>query len=374
MFSARPRHEVMRPRVYSSCSSEHSPLSGFAVKVIGARAMHHPMPFIPIRSDLYMPQELMGTLDPGDYRSFQHTLDFKCFAYYKQHGSAAPNDALTSIFEALHDNSITQATLALLKSRPKVAAIMRGHDETRGTDVYRAVAHIAAALSDKRFLVASGGGPGAMEAAHLGARFANNPEGLDAAIEKLRVVDASLPSDASKVIDKDGTVNEEIVKALHKWVMPAWELSQTAAGESLALPTWYYGHEPSTPFATHMAKYFQNSIREDGLITLAAHGIVFASGKAGTLQEIFQDSVRNYYRDASVPLSPMVFLGKTYWGETLPAASLLKALFKNAKREQEFTDNVLVTDEEDAAIDFIVSKAPPDHAHLERLRSLGMIA
>jgi predicted Rossmann-fold nucleotide-binding protein len=336
--------------------------------------MNHAVPFSPVRSDLYTPQELMGTLDPGDYRSFQRTLDFKCFAYYKRHGSAAPNDALTSIFEALHDNSITQATLALLKNRPRVAAIMGGHDEARGTDVYRAVAQIAAALSNEKFLIASGGGPGAMEAAHLGARFADNADGLKSAIDQLKAADASLPAHASDVIGKDGCVSEEIVEALHKWVMPAWGLSQAAAGESLALPTWYYGHEPSTPFATHIAKYFQNSIREDGLITLAAHGIVFASGKAGTLQEIFQDSVRNYYRDASVPFSPMVFLGKSYWEETLPAASLLKALFANAKREQEFTDNVLITDEANKAMDFIVRKAPGDHAHLERLRSLGMIA
>lgn len=48
-------------------------------------------------------------------------------------------------------------------------------------------------------------------------------------------------------------------------------------------------------------EYFHNSIREDGLIALAAHGIIFASGKAGTLQEIFQDSVRNYYRSAKIP-------------------------------------------------------------------------
>jgi predicted Rossmann-fold nucleotide-binding protein len=336
--------------------------------------MNHPVPFSPVRSDLYTPQELMGTLDPGDYRSFQHTLDFKCFAYYKRHGSAAPNDALTSIFEALHDNSITQATLALLKNRPRVAAIMGGHDEARGTDVYRAVAQIAAALSNEKFLVASGGGPGAMEAAHLGARFADNADGLKSAIDQLKAADASLPAHAADVIGKGGRVSEEIAEALHKWVMPAWGLSQAAAGESLALPTWYYGHEPSTPFATHIAKYFQNSIREDGLITLAAHGIVFASGKAGTLQEIFQDSVRNYYRDASVPFSPMVFLGKTYWEETLQAASLLKALFANAKREREFTDNVLITDEANKAIDFIVRKAPGDHAQLERLRSLGMIA
>jgi hypothetical protein len=70
----------------------------------------------------------------------------------------------------------------------------------------------------------------------------------------------------------------------------------------------------------------------------------------------------------------MVFFGKTYWEEKLPAASLLRALFKNAKREQEYTDTVLITDDENATVDFIVGKTPPDHAHLERLRSLGMIA
>jgi predicted Rossmann-fold nucleotide-binding protein len=48
---------------------------------------------------------------------------------------------------------------------------MGGNDEARGTDVYRAVAQIAAALSNEKFLVASGGGPGAMEAAHLGRTF-----------------------------------------------------------------------------------------------------------------------------------------------------------------------------------------------------------
>ena len=93
--------------------------------------------------------------------------------------------------------------------------------------------------------------------------------------------------------------------------------------KALALPTWYYGHEPSMPFATHIAKYFQNSIREDGLIALAAHGIVLASGKAGTLQEI--KTAWNYYRSASDPFSPMVFFGKAYWTENFPAAALLQA-------------------------------------------------
>jgi predicted Rossmann-fold nucleotide-binding protein len=276
------------------------------------------------------------------------------------------------MFEALHDDSITQATLALLKGRPRVAAIMGGHDEDRGSKVYAGVARIAAALCREGFLMASGGGPGAMEAAHLGARFRDDHCALESAIDVLKNTARSLPADSGKVIGSDGKINQHIVEELHHWIMPAYRLSQEADGDSLALPTWYYGHEPSTPFATHIAKYFQNSIREDGLITLAAHGIIFATGKAGTLQEIFQDSVRNYYRE-DVPFSPMVFFGKAYWAEKLPAPSLLYALFRNANREKEYLDNVLITDDEKEAVSFIVSKAPPENAHLGRLRSLGII-
>lgn len=336
--------------------------------------MFPPIPFSPIRTTLYSPRELMGTLAPDDYQSFERTLDFQCFAYYAAHGRSAPRDPLSSLFESLHDNSITQATLALLQGRPRVAAIMGGHDELRGSEVYKGVAHIAAALCREGFLMASGGGPGAMEAAHLGACFRDDRQALESAIDELKNVAPSLPEDAGKVIGKNNEINQQIVQELHKWIIPAYRLSQTTKGESLALPTWYYGHEPSTPFATHIAKYFQNSLREDGLIALAAHGIVFASGKAGTLQEIFQDSVRNYYRSAGDPFSPMVFFGKAYWSEHLPAPSVLYALFRNAGREKEFDGNVLITDEATEAVDFIVRKAPPENTHLARLRALGLIA
>ena len=39
--------------------------------------------------------------------------------------------------------------------------------------------------------------------------------------------------------------------------------------QSLGVPTWFYGHEPTNLFATHVAKYFANSIREDGLLAIA---------------------------------------------------------------------------------------------------------
>ena len=67
-------------------------------------------------------------------------------------------------------------------------------------------------------------------------------------------------------------------------------------GESLAIPTWVTAGEPISQFASHIAKYFSNSIREDGLLAVATAGIVFAPGGAGTMQEIFQDAAQNAYR------------------------------------------------------------------------------
>jgi predicted Rossmann-fold nucleotide-binding protein len=96
-------------------------------------------------------------------------------------------------------------------------------------------------------------------------------------------------------------------------------------GESLAVPTWFYGHEPTNQFATHVAKYFANSIREDGLLALATRGVVFAPGAAGTTQEVFQDATQNHYGLFGT-ISPMVFLDRRYWRETLPAEPLLRRL------------------------------------------------
>ena len=48
-----------------------------------------------------------------------------------------------------------------------------------------------------------------------------------------------------------------------------------ASRENLAIPTWHYGHEPPNPFATDIAKYFKNAIREDILLHVATAGVVF---------------------------------------------------------------------------------------------------
>ena len=127
---------------------------------------------------------------------------------------------------------------------------------------------------------------------------------LDETIAALAVV-PHMP-DLHGILSLDGTPNPALVRAAGEWFAPAWVASRAIDEpvQSLSIPTWHYGHEPTSPFATHIAKLFQNSIREDGLLTIARQGIVFTRGSAGTLQEVFQDAQQNFYASASGLLQP----------------------------------------------------------------------
>jgi len=173
---------------------------------------------------------------------------------------------------------------------------MGGHGTRRDESSYRLVTHLTRRLTAEGYFVASGGGPGTMEAANLGAYLADLTEKeLDDVLDGL----ASAPHYTS-----DGFV-EAAQKVIEKY---------PTGHSSLAIPTWFYGHEPTNMFSAHVAKYFSNSIREDGLLTIATHGIVFAPGSAGTTQEIFQDAAQNHYATTG-EISPMVFLGKERYTE-----------------------------------------------------------
>jgi predicted Rossmann-fold nucleotide-binding protein len=118
------------------------------------------------------------------------------------------------------------------------------------------------------------------------------------------------------------------------WVRQAFEVLDRHPGarESLGIPTWHYGHEPSNVFATAIAKYFRNSTREATLLQICDAGIVFLPGLGGTVQEIFQDGCENYYADES-SVAPMVLVGTTYWTEELPAWPLLRSLARGRAME-----------------------------------------
>ena len=94
------------------------------------------------------------------------------------------------------------------------------------------------------------------------------------------------------------------------------------------IKAWVFPHGStgtSTPLATHIAKYFDNSIREDGILTIATGGIIYTPGSAGTLQEIFQEAVQNHYLTFGYA-SPMIFLGTDFWTREVPIWPLMMDL------------------------------------------------
>jgi predicted Rossmann-fold nucleotide-binding protein len=305
-----------------------------------------PIPFIPLRFSLYTPAELFAGFDPAEPASFAATVDFAIYRHFVlEGGRTSPTHRFTSMMQALHDHSITEALAPILANRA-VAAVMGGHRLRRDAAPYAAVARLARRLTRSGLLVSTGGGPGAMEAAHLGAALAPHPDAeLDRALARLAEV-PELPARLAQPLDPLGHPDPAVVAETHAWFTPAQEIAGglADAGESLAIPTWHYGHEPTSPLASHIAKYFQNSIREEGLLAIAQQGIVYAEGKAGTIQEIFQDAAQNYYKSFSY-FSPMVLLGTEYWTATYPVVAVLKSLFT----PEDFAARVLVTDDVDAA-------------------------
>lgn len=291
--------------------------------------MNDGFPVLPFRSDLYGPDELFDGFAIDDPESYARTPDFQAFRSTK----LAPSREV-GMLRALHDQSITEARDTLLAEH-KVVGVMGGHALSRAHPSYRQVAELARAMARTGAMVTSGGGPGAMEATHLGALLAGHPDdALDRALAALIAV-PDFPASTLQLVAPGGAVDAALLVKLHAWQAPAFAVLATIdpaeRGPSLAVPTWFYGHEPPTPFASHLAKYFSNSLREDGLLAIATDGVVYAPGRAGTVQEVFQDATQNAYRIVRDRFSPMAFLDTDgCWSERLLVAPLLRELFGDA--------------------------------------------
>lgn len=274
------------------------------------------LPFRPYRSGLYTVEELYEGFDPAIPGSFwQHARDSKIYAYYEQlRHRNEPMPIMDTLAMRLHDHALEDALDDLLFADPagprKVVAIMGGHAMRRDQAIYREVARMARGLARAGYLVATGGGPGAMEAANLGAYLAEQDD--DALDQALAILVGDVEYSSHHYLELGLQVRQ-------RWPRSAGQ------GESLAIPTWFYGHEPSNVFASHIAKYFANSVREDGLLAIASHGVVYAPGSAGTIQEVFMDACQNHY--GTFPLvSPMVLLGVEHWTTRFPVWPLLQAM------------------------------------------------
>lgn len=252
------------------------------------------------RPVLYDAAKLYGS-DRYDARVYEHFLQTGKLA-------TTPKELLA---RSLHDYCIRKALEDFMdgSDEHRCVGVMGGHSLRRGDAQYLQIVRLSKRLTETGFLMISGGGPGAMEATHLGAWMAGRTDHeVEAALEILT---------AFPTFDDEG------------WLSSALEVCkrfpQRSDFTSLGVPTWLYGHEPSTPFATHIAKFFDNSIREDFILTAAGGGIIFTPGSAGTLQEVFQEAVQDHYLSFGYS-SPMIFLGTHFWRETVPVYTLLETM------------------------------------------------
>lgn len=265
-------------------------------------------PIDPYRASLYTAEELYADLAGGGYES---TPDF--LAYQWMMDGALHHDAFVTLLRAIHDDSITDALDEFVDGRP-VVGIMGGHALARGTTGYAGAAHLGHELAAAGPVVVTGGGPGAMEAANLGA-FAQQREALEAALERLAAVPSFRPDIAAWAA---------LALEVRADLADAHEAAR--APSSLGIPTWFYGHEPPNVFCDGIGKYFSNAIREDGLLARATAGLVVLEGVAGTVQEVFQAVTPLFYAPSETTLAPLVLVGQEYWSETVPIWAAVRAL------------------------------------------------
>ncbi len=302
------------------------------------------------RSRLYSVSELFAGFDLSPGKSYQDSYDYQVYEEYLEQGKDKPTSIKTSLLRRLHDHSITDAIEELIEGK-KVVAIMGGHGMERRDPFYRKVAHIAHTLTKEGFFLVSGGGPGAMEATHLGAYFASRTEAeLDQAIAEMSV---RPPGAIAHQEYNDPDWLHRAWSIMEKYPIPAGE---EEACMSLGIPTWLYGHEPPAPFATHIAKYFANSVREEGLLAIATYGVIFAPGSAGTTQEIFQDATQNHYGSMGY-ISPMILMGRQRWTEERPVWNLLQKV----SEDKRYGELLALTDDEQEVIRRIMAYDPEEY-------------
>ncbi len=291
------------------------------------------LPFRTSDRGLYTPEELYEGISTQTY---EHVPDARIYTYSQQHGPRQLLSDDQAMAATLHDHHVGQALISevydgAFKDTP-IIGVMGGHALSRGTEQYAQALDLGARLTRAGYAVATGGGPGAMEAANAGAWLA------DGGREEISTALQMLAAEPDAIHRRTG------------WARTALAVKARFPSErtSLGVPTWFFGHEPPNLFATHIAKFFANATREALLLEQSNGGIVVLPGSAGTVQEIFQDACENYYATGA-RVVPLVLVGREHWTRTLPAWQLLKAL----AAEQIMEDKIALVDSVAEAVEFI---------------------
>jgi predicted Rossmann-fold nucleotide-binding protein len=328
------------------------------------------LPFCPYRTNLYTVHELLGqdetSFDTNPAAAVYHSnFDSQCFQYYSNQqtnlGLLPDQKEIAARYMRLHDLAMDEALDKYLQGK-KVVGIMGSHktprkvtEVTTNTDesgqivcttndsTYMQIALLSRKLAKNGFTIVTGGGPGAMEAANLGAWMAGGTE-----------------TDLSNVVLALSDVRSSTNNSL--WLLQAFTAmtnytNGTLHSNSVGVPTWFYGQEPPNPFATHIAKFFENSVREEHLLSSANCGIIFARGGPGTVQEVFQAACQSSYNTYRTNHISLVLMDTNFWNpgtnsvltsNSIPAWPALRAI---AGTNVDYP--VMVTNDIDAIVEFI---------------------
>ena len=248
--------------VFINCSFKQED----AVELIQLGAFIYPkfdnLPFDPNRKSLYSYNELLDGYDPEHDNSIDLQI-YKHFSLNKYNPGFHH-----AMAQRLHDFNIDASLRELLiynkegMTDKKAVGFMGGHSEKRGSEYFVKVALAAKLLAENGYYIVTGGGPGIMEAANLGAYMAGRTtDNLYTAIDILSDLDFG----DTKVELKDFYAKNYILQA--QKVLEEFPGSV----ENLAIPTWFYGHEPTNVFASHIAKYFSNSMQKKYKIGVIPH-------------------------------------------------------------------------------------------------------
>jgi predicted Rossmann-fold nucleotide-binding protein len=339
------------------------------------------LPFEVAPGGLYDVRDLYRGFDPRRPETLGRAFDSTIYRWTRERsGKARALSPAETIAARLHDTAMDRHVAGFLRpSEHKTVGIMGGHDVSRADSAFAGVARIARELARRRFKIVTGGGPGLMEAANLGAFMAPFADDrLGAALSLLAAAPSYGPDPAGDAADRAAWL--AAAADVRTLVLGKWDAEPPLACISLGIPTWYYGAEPPNLFASAVGKYFFNSLREDGLVSLANAGIVFGRGAAGTVQEVFQSANLNFYRGAGVDATPMVFLDRAFWeggaedpptSGRKPLFALVRALARQAA--EPFEDRLLSTDDEGRIVDFI-SDANPHEPRCVRLADIRLTA